>query len=105
MGEGETKRIERSGGGDRQVGIAPAAAGVLLASFLSAGGASQLVGSSTNASLVKLEVQLEAMREDQKRATDALQAVVMRLDGRDADLDARLRAAELRLERLDPRPR
>jgi hypothetical protein len=104
VGEPETTRMGR-GGGDKAPGWGPAAIGVLMASFLSAGGAAALGGSSTSASLVRVETQLEGLRDEQRRSADTMQSVVLRLDARDKDLDERLRAVELELARTRAGPR
>lgn len=99
----ETKRYERSSE-TKQLSMPVATVAALVTALVSGGAAAGISGSSTSAAMVRVETQIEGMRDEQRRSSDTLQAVVLRLDARDAGLDERLRAVELRLERLGGQP-
>lgn len=108
----DTKRYEKPSSDGRQLSMPVATVAGLIMALVSGGLASGVTGSSTSSGLVRLETRLESMQEDGRRLTDEWRAVVLRLDARDQDLDARLRASEQqlgrildRLDRIDPAPR
>lgn len=94
MAETETKRFERTGDA-RQVSMPVATVAALLASFVSAGGTSSLMGSSAREGQIRIEGRLDAMAAEMRRQGDdqrtGLAVINARLDAQ----DDRLRAVEL----------
>lgn len=85
--------------GRRQVTIPVAAVAALLTAVLAGGGGSYLTGSSVSATMregqIRMEGQLQAVRDELRRIGDDTRAGFARVDGNVRDLDQRVRAVEL----------
>jgi outer membrane murein-binding lipoprotein Lpp len=100
----ETKRFDRSEKSSMPVTVVAS----LISAIIAGGGGSYATGASVASTLregmVRLEGQVQALREEVRRQGEDSRAAILRLDARAEGLDMRLRAAELRLERLAPSP-
>jgi hypothetical protein len=102
----ETKNYGRPDKGNGSIPVAVVAS--LVSAVLAGGGGTYAAGASVSATLregmVRLEGQVQAMREELRRQGDDAKAAVLRMDTRTEGIDSRLRAAELKLERFGPQP-
>jgi hypothetical protein len=102
----ETKNYGRQDKAGGSIPVAVVAS--LISAVLAGGGGTYAAGASVSAalreSMVRLEGQVIAMREELRRQGDDAKAAVLRMDTRTEAIDSRLRAAELKLERLSPQP-
>lgn len=103
MAEPETKVYKReSGDGNGKNSIPVTVVATIVGALLSGGVSAKVTGGSAEAGMVRMEAQLEALRDDVRRQGESLHGVVLRLDARDKDLDERLRAVELHQARTSP---
>jgi hypothetical protein len=72
-----------------------AAVAALLSALLSGGGASYLTGSSVREGMVRIEGQMESMREELRRQGDGHREALAQIRTDAASRDARLRDIEL----------
>jgi hypothetical protein len=105
--ETETEKPGKQTAATQQVSVLITVIGMLVTGVLGGSGGSYLTGNSVSTAIregqIRQEAALQALRDEVRRLGDDQRASLVRLDGVDRGVDARLRAVELRLERLDPR--
>lgn len=93
----------------RSLSIPVATVAALLSAMLAGGSGSYLTGSSVSATMregqIRMEGQLQALRDEVRRLGDDQRAVIVRLDAADRALDERLRSVELHQARAGMAPR
>lgn len=100
-----------SGESDRQprtLSVPVATVAALLSAVVAGGGGSYLTGSSVSATMregqIRMEGQLQSLRDEVRRLGDDQRAVIVRLDAADRAMDERIRAVELHMARMGATP-
>lgn len=92
----------------RSLSIPVATVAALLSAVLAGGSGSYLTGSSVSATMregqIRMEGQLQALRDEMRRIGDDTRAGFARVDAQARDQDQRLRAVELHQARTNPTP-
>lgn len=83
----------------RQVSLPIATVGALMSAMLAGGSGSYLTGSTLTTTMregqIRLEAQVQGLRDDVRRVADDQRAALARLEARDAGFDERVRVLEI----------